>query len=208
MELKTFAWKVKSLDEEGCFTGLASTYGEPADLGGDVVTKGAFSKSIQDQGRGLPILWQHRADSPVGLGTISDHAAGLGLVGRLVMADPVARRAYAHLKAGSVRGLSIGYEPIKSSPRPDGGRNLHEVKLHEISIVTLPMNERAQVASVKALLQSLSSLSADDLDDDEVSDLRGIAQHVKRLLPAAAQPDNSAALKQWQAVDAALKKLL
>jgi len=215
MELKTFPLKIKSInddddEENGEFCGLASTYGEPPDLGGDVVMKGAFTKSIQDQGKGLPVLWQHRTGQPIGVGKIADAPTGLLLNGKLVMADPVARRAYAHMKAGSVRGLSIGYDPVKATPRDDGGRNLHEVRLHEVSVVTLPMNPKAEVAGVKALLPMLASLNADDLaDDDELLiDLRSIDRYVKRLLPRDTAAGQADALAQLKAIDDALKRAL
>jgi HK97 family phage prohead protease len=216
MELKTFPLKIKSIDDDNgdeCddreFSGLASTYGEPPDLGGDVVMKGAFTKSIQSQGKGVPILWQHRTGSPIGVGKIADAPTGLLLNGKLVMADPVARRAYAHMKAGSVRGLSIGYDPIKATPRDDGGRDLHEIRLHEVSVVTLPMNPKAEVAGVKALLPMLAALSTDDLaDDDELfNDLRSVDYCLKRLLPRERVDANVHQLEQLRAIDAALKRL-
>jgi HK97 family phage prohead protease len=217
MELKTFRWQIKTIadDESGEFSGLASTYGEPPDLGGDVVVRGAFAKSIQSQGKGLPVLWQHRTGQPIGVGKISDAPNGLLLDGKLVMADPVARRAHAHMKAGSVRGLSIGYDPIKATPRNDGGRDLHEIRLHEISVVTLPMNQRAEVANVKSLLPALAMLGSGDLEDDD--DLRGdlvlLSRHVKRLLPDDPDEDNEdddgneARLIQLRAIADALKRL-
>jgi HK97 family phage prohead protease len=212
VELKTFRWQIKSIadDESGEFSGLASTYGEPPDLGGDVVVRGAFAKSIQSQGKGLPVLWQHRTGQPIGVGKISDHPSGLLLDGKLVMADPVARRAHAHMKAGSVRGLSIGYDPIKSVDRNDGGRDLHEIRLHEISVVTLPMNPKAEVAGVKALLPVLAMMDSGDLEDDEelLADLFSLNHHVKRLLPQPkAAGDDAQQIARLQAIDAALKKL-
>jgi HK97 family phage prohead protease len=215
MELKAFPLKIKSIadsddDENGEFCGLASTYGPPADYGGDIVVPGAFTQSIKSQGKGLPVLWQHRTAQPVGIGKIGDSAGGLLINGRLVMADPVARRAYAHMRAGSVRGLSIGYDPIKSTPRDDGGRDLHEIRLHEVSLVTLPMNPRAEVAGVKALLPTLASLTAADLDDDDelLGDLRSIDHYVKRLLPRSRADADAAQLTQLKALDAALKAAL
>jgi HK97 family phage prohead protease len=216
MELKTFPLRIKSIsdndddDENGEFSGLASTYGEPPDLGGDVVLKGAFTKSIQSQGKGLPVLWQHRTGQPIGVGKISDQPNGLLLNGKLVMADPVARRAYQHLKAGSVRGLSIGYDPVKVTPRDDGGRDLHEVRLHEISVVTLPMNPAAQVNGVKALLPVLAMLDTDDLEDDDelLGDLLSLNHYVKRLLPPDRADGDASRLAWLRGIDEMLKRAL
>jgi HK97 family phage prohead protease len=215
MELKTFRWQIKTIgdndgDESGEFTGMASTYDGPPDYGGDVVLKGAFSKSIQSQGKGLPILWQHRTGQPIGVGKIADTPTGLLLNGKLVMADPVARRAYAHMRAGSVRGLSIGYDPIKSVDRADGGRDLHEIRLHEISVVTLPMNPKAEVAGVKSLLPLLAMMDSDDIEDDDelLGDLLSLNHHVKRLLPVSKASTDAAQMAQLRAIDEMLKRLV
>jgi uncharacterized protein len=213
MNQKSFALKMKSLSDEGSFVGWASTYNN-SDLGNDTVVPGAFTKSIQSQGKGITLLWQHRTDSPIGLGKLSDDAKGLQIEGQLLMADPIAARAYEHLKAGTVKGLSIGYDTIKSSPGPDGGRLLQELKLWEVSLVTFPMNERAVVNSVKSLHdveRVLSSLSTEDLSKQEtLNQLRVIDSELKRLLlNHGADPEEEKAdlLRELQAFAGELAQL-
>ena len=67
MFTQDFSLKLKSLDDEGSFTGYASTYGGPPDLVGDIIEPGAFAQSIAEQGKGYPLLWSHRTDEPIGL---------------------------------------------------------------------------------------------------------------------------------------------
>jgi uncharacterized protein len=56
-----------------------------------------------------------------------------GAFTELVLEVPEAKSAYALLKKGVIRGLSIGYDTIKSVM--DGGvRKLTELKLWEISL--------------------------------------------------------------------------
>ena len=62
---------------------------------------------------------------------------------------PKAREAYALLKARVLRGVSIGYDSIKSDIK-DGVRYLRELKLFEVSLVVTPMNELAMVTAVKS----------------------------------------------------------
>jgi HK97 family phage prohead protease len=215
MEYRAFAFKVKKPldddededDDEGLFSGFASVY-DNVDLGGDAVMKGAFSKSIQSQGKGLPVLWQHRTSQPIGIGKISDTPNGLAINGKLVMEDPLAKRARAHMKAGSVRGLSIGYDAVKSSPRDDGGRNLHEVRLHEVSLVTLPMNPLAEVSSVKALLPTLQALRTDDLEPEDIEDLLAADRYLKRLLPRGRADNDADQIAYLRSIDAALRAAL
>jgi HK97 family phage prohead protease len=193
METKTrdFAFRVigKSLDDAaGTFTGLASTYGGPPDLVGDVVEPGAFRQAIQNQGRGFPLLFAHDQSQPLGLAKISDSPAGLNVNGSLLMSDPAAQRAYEHLKMGSIRGLSIGYQtnPADVAYSGDGKvRSLKSVHLHEISLCAVPANPGALVQSVKSLAQvegvlrsyRPGSVTATDLDQ-----LRNINATLKTLL--------------------------
>jgi HK97 family phage prohead protease len=58
------------------------------------------------------------------------------------------RQAYALLKAKALRGLSIGFDTVRSVMKGKV-RQLTEVKLFEISLTPFPMNELATVTSVK-----------------------------------------------------------
>jgi HK97 family phage prohead protease len=143
---KTFKFSVKSLDEQGQFTGLASVYGN-VDLGGDVVMPGAFTKSLADRGGEIPILFQHDMREPIGLGKLKDGPSGLEIQGKLVLEVAKAREAYSLLKAKVLRGLSFGYDTVKSDIQ--AGVRYRELKLYEVSLVTVPMNELATVTAVK-----------------------------------------------------------
>ena len=147
MDQKTLKLQIKSLDEAGKFSGLASVYGN-VDLGGDVVVQGAFQKTLADRGGEVPILFVHDIRQPVGLGKLRDTAQGLSIEGALVLDVPKAREAYSLLKAKVLRGLSIGYDTIKSDVQ-NGVRYLRELKLFEVSLVVMPMNERATITAVK-----------------------------------------------------------
>jgi HK97 family phage prohead protease len=183
---------VKALDDSsGTFTGLASTYGGPPDLVDDVIEPGAFKAAIMNQpNNGYPMLWAHRSDEPIGTCRISDSQAGLRVVGSLLLADPTAQRAYMHLKAGSVKGISIGYSlPPESSGKTvidgQGIRHLSEVFLHECSLVAIPANPRAQVDSVKSLSQMerlLAGIKQGDMTDDVAAQLRRMDMQLRSLL--------------------------
>jgi uncharacterized protein len=148
MEHLNVKLQVKSLDEAGKFSGLASVYGN-VDLGGDVVEPGAFTKSIVDRGGEVPLLFHHDTSQPIGVVKLQDTSAGLMVEGQLVLATVKGAESYALLKARALRGLSIGYSHVKSV-MVAGVRRLREVKLHEVSLVSVPMNELALVTAVKA----------------------------------------------------------
>jgi len=189
MFTQDFTFRLKlPLGEDGTFSGYASTYGGPPDLVGDIIEPGAFTQSIQQQGKGYPLLWAHRTDEPIGLAKVSDDAKGLVVDGKLVLDDPTAQRAYSHLKAGTVRGMSIGYDLPRGEGKvlysDDGTRTLKEIRLHEISLVSIPANPKAQIVSVKCLADVERVLRGiDNPNDAEVArQLKSIDVELKRLL--------------------------
>ena len=161
--------KIKSVGDEGSFTGLGAAYNN-VDLGGDQIVPGAFSRTLA-AGKQYPVLWQHDAASPIGTCKVTDSAQGLVVDGTLLLEDPTARKAHLFLKAGVISGLSIGFETLQSQMSGDV-RELTELRLWEMSIVTFPMNESAQIQSVKSL----------SVSDDEVQHrLREIRRHQKAM---------------------------
>jgi HK97 family phage prohead protease len=189
MLTRDFSLKVKALDNSGTFTGYASTYGGPPDMVGDVIEPNAFKQAIASQGNGYPLLWAHKQDEPLGLARVSDSATGLVVSGSLLLSDPAAQRAYEHLKNGSIKAMSIGYTlpqgEGKVSYNDDGTRTLKEVHLHEISLVAVPANPRAQVVTVKSLAQIetvLRSYRPGDVTGDTLTQLKGIDAALKTLL--------------------------
>ncbi len=149
--------KIKSISESGEFEGYGSVFGVK-DSHSDIVIAGAFTKSLNNwQGKnGLPaMLWQHQIDEPIGVYTeMREDDTGLYLKGRLLIDDdPLAKRAYGHLKAGSIKGLSIGYN-LKDYEydRNKDAFILKEIELWEVSLVTFAANEEACVSDVKSAL--------------------------------------------------------
>jgi len=156
-------FEVKDVGADGTFTGIASVYGVE-DLGGDVISKGAFTKTIQENPT-IPILWQHKSDEVIGEGSVSEWQGKLMLKGTLDMEDATAQKAYGKMKRKLIKGLSIGFTTVKSAFGEVEGRmvrNISELKLWEVSVVTFPMLPAAQVTRVK---------SADE-QDAEIAELR------------------------------------
>lgn len=144
-------FEVKDVTAEGRFTGMASMYGE-VDLGGDVVERGAFAKTLAENPV-IPVLWQHKSDEVIGSGTIRNNRDGISIDGVLDMEDPTALKAYRKMKLGLMKGLSIGFNTVQDEIK-NGVRHLKEVRLWEVSIVTFPMLTSATVTSVKQMVSS------------------------------------------------------
>ena len=214
MQIRDYTLKLKALDDSGAFEGLASPYGDPPDFEGDVIAPGAFSQAIAQQGRGYPLLWSHKQDEPLGIARVEDSSAGLIVHGKMLMEDPAAQRAHAHMKAGSVKGISIGYTlpagSDKVAYRDDGARVLKEIRLHEVSVVAIPAAPRAQITTVKSLgdvRHALKSLGS-DFGNDELSELLEIDRELKRLLVGRDPAEVKAAtLRELQAFSADLQRI-
>jgi HK97 family phage prohead protease len=137
----------------GEFTGYASTFGN-IDLGGDIIERGAFLETLSRKSpKDVHMLLQHNARSyPIGDWLeMRENDQGLMVRGRLDLEDPDGARVYNAMKKGRLKGLSIGYFIPKGGADMDrnGTRRLKKISLEEISIVTVPMNPRAQANRVK-----------------------------------------------------------
>ncbi|WP_232491680.1 HK97 family phage prohead protease [Novosphingobium kaempferiae] len=123
------------------FAGYAALFGKP-DAGRDVIRAGAFARSLAERRDPLPLFWQHRADLRIGwVETAAEDARGLRVVATI---DNPAGAAGLALKRGTVTGLSFGYR-ARASHRTEAGRELLDLDLFEVSLVTHPMQHDARV---------------------------------------------------------------
>lgn len=157
---KVVGFDFKAVDEKaGTFSGIASVYGN-VDLQCDVVMPGAFTKTLRENDGQVPLLWQHDMDQPIGIARLTDSASGLLVSGEVDLDTAEGRRAHSALLKRYVKGLSIGYDTVQAKNRSDGARELHELKLWELSIVTFPANTRAVVTDAKQTDGVAAALSA------------------------------------------------
>ena len=148
-------------DKKGTIEGYGSIFNN-ADAYRDVVKPGAFQKSLakhKADGSSPAMLWQHQSDKPIGVWTdLAEDDSGLAVKGQLLIKDVAqAAEAYALLKAGAMKGLSIGYNVPDEGMEYDGDTNvwnLNEVDLWEISPVTFPANTQASVTNIKSILDA------------------------------------------------------
>ena len=145
------ALELKSFTESGRFAGYASVF-NVIDNQRDIMMPGAFKATLYNRKNQVKLLWQHQFEEPIGtVETLFEDARGLYIEGQLLLDITRGREVYTLLKAGAVSGLSIGYSPIRYVIDPDSGvRKLQEVELWEVSLVTFPANEDAQVTVVKS----------------------------------------------------------
>jgi HK97 family phage prohead protease len=154
-----FALQTKALDDEGHIEGLAAGYGN-VDFGGDVMLRGSISKSLASQTE-IPMLMYHKHDRPAGVWTeFKEVDEGLLVKGQLALGTNDGDQAHALLKRRALKGLSVGLNNVKAK-FVGVNRHIHEANLHEISLVSVPMNARTKVLSVKTA-DALTSWVAGD----------------------------------------------
>ncbi len=140
----------------GVFEGYASTFGN-TDRVDDVIVRGAFAKTLKDhQGRKRQIrmLSQHDRYTLIG-GFPSDDAfedeRGLFVKGNINLDTQSGRESFALMKQGVLEDMSIGFI-TRDSEMSDGKQMIKEVDLFEISLVTEPANQEAQITAIKAVV--------------------------------------------------------
>lgn len=157
-------WKADIEGEDtDILIGYASTFGGPPDFGGDIVVKGAFTQTIQQRiPAGKVVLTDghsYDARSIVGLVNAAvedDH--GLLIKARFSKAAS-AQEVKLKCAEGIIGALSIGYKALEVDWQRYAGegewngeivRLLKVVRLDEVAVTAMPMNEECRILSVKA----------------------------------------------------------
>jgi HK97 family phage prohead protease len=146
-------------DGEGRFEGYASIF-NGVDSYGDTIVPGAYKKTIKRKTGDRPIRmrWNHYGPVIGKWVEMSEDEKGLYVRGELTPGHSVAKDVYASMKHGAVSGMSIGYFPKSSRELPEGGRELREIELVEISVVEDPADLGARITGMKSAINELESL--------------------------------------------------
>jgi uncharacterized protein len=160
-QTRAFAFEVRAAGEDGVIEGYGSVFGV-TDAYGDIVAPGAFAGSLAahlTEGTMPAMLWQHDTSEPIGVWTeMVEDARGLRVKGQIVLETERGRAAHALLKAGALRGLSIGFVSKEWAYDAEADvRTLTGIDLWEVSLVTFPANGKATVDSVKGAVDKLVS---------------------------------------------------
>ena len=141
----------------GFFSGYASKFGG-VDSYGDTVMPGAYLSTLEMRKRPVQMRWNHYGEVIGKWLDIRETEHGLWVEGELTPGHSKAEDVYASLKHGAISGLSIGYRPIKAYPNENGGVDLHEIDLVEISVVESPADLAAQIGDVKSAIDDLKTV--------------------------------------------------
>ena len=147
-------FEVKSVnDDDRIIEGIATA--TTPDRSGDIIESSGAQFALP-----LPLLWQHDQKQPIGEVIaasvtpteirIRAKFASVAEPGRL---KDRLDEAWQSIKAGLVRGLSIGWKPLEVLPVKGAAFGLHVTKWlwAELSVVTIPANVDATILRVKDL---------------------------------------------------------
>src|SRR5258707_10723315 len=149
-------------DAKGIVEGYLN-YLNNIDFGDDRTMPGAFKRTLsvsyaRKTTQGLdylwPYLWNHDYSQlpPGGIFEANEDRRGLYIKTQLNMDIQMGRELYSSFKMGTMKKQSMGYRAIQVDWVKEDGRsirNLLEVAVMEGSAVVFPMNDLAQVDTVK-----------------------------------------------------------
>lgn len=180
-----FGFEIKAIDEAGYIAGIAAGYGN-IDHGGDVIMPGALTKAIAGRATVPMLLYHDHRRAVGGWNKFDETADGLRVEGRFAMKSPEGQAAHALAEAGALPALSIGYRATQH--RFEGKtRQLHELELHEVSLVPIGMNERAIVTQIKALIEEGKTPSVREFEDF-LRDAGGFSKSLATAIASKAAP--------------------
>ncbi len=208
-------FELKDADEKsGIVTGYASIFSN-IDSDGDMITPGAFTKTITERGPGsakprIKHLWQHDSWQPIGIPkTLKEDDKGLYFETQFGKDSFSQDKLQQHIDK-IITELSIGYNTVKQEDVMDTDgkiqyRKLIELKLWEYSSVTWGANSLTEVVSAKgetkeiiselnkrleALNKALKNTKYTDESCEQFEAEIGKIQNIIKSLPVI-EPDNS-----------------
>ena len=180
-----YGFEIKTIDEAGYIAGIAAGYGN-IDHGGDMIMPGALTKAIAGRST-VPMLLYHDHKRPVGSwAKFDERSDGLHVEGKIAVKSEGGREAHALVESGALAGLSIGYKTLRH--RIEGKvRQLHELALHEVSLVPVGMNERAVVTQIKSIIEGGSLPSVREFEEF-LRDAGGFSKSLAAAIAGKATP--------------------
>lgn len=139
--------ELRALDDGNTLVGYAAVFDSPSEPMPytELVRRGAFSKTLND-GADVRLLIDHEgvplARTRSGTLALEEDERGLRVEAELDPANPDAARVLSAMRRGDLSQMSFAFKTIKDSYNEDRSvRELKEVKLFDVSIVTFPAYE-------------------------------------------------------------------
>ena len=140
---------LSDIDENlGIVKGYGSYFGNK-DSDNDIIEKGSYRRTIKNNGSRVKYLYNHDIHKPIGkMKELYEDEKGLVFVAEIPKTT-FGSEVLELMKYEVIDENSVGIQPIEKEMGDDGIRRITEVKLYEISAVTLAANDKARIMSVK-----------------------------------------------------------
>lgn len=175
-EKKSFPAYISKAEGDAGIVGAYTSIMGNLDYGDDIITNGAFTKTISERGGKIRVLDNHnswsamdaigkitrieevnRAGLPLDLvAKYPDATGGLYVEIQFMLDDDISGGIFQRIKAGVIDEYSIGFEiiqqEIKQITTDEGDRRVRvikEIKLYEVSPVIFAMNDATTTVSAK-----------------------------------------------------------
>ena len=157
-----------SNDDSRTISGYASVFGN-RDSDNDVIEKGAFKRTIKAWGPEgkdrIKLMSQHDMSRPVARITeLKEDDKGLYIEAKFGTHTD-GEDHYRMVKEGLLNEFSVGFVSEQKSENEKGGFDITEIKLYEVSLVSVAANDEAIVTEVKS--QDISGLIK-QVENDEL----------------------------------------
>ena len=134
-------------EKKGIVKGYAS-YFNNKDSDSDIIRPGAYAKTIKENGHRVKYLYQHNMAQPLGkMVELVEDDKGLMFTAEIAKTT-LGNDVIELMKAGVITENSVGILPMQKEHKGDY-REITEVKLYEVSAVTLAANDQAKILDVK-----------------------------------------------------------
>ena len=149
LQFKNTTLGIKDVDlNKRTVVGYFSAFGNK-DSDGDVIVKGAFKKTIQENKDRIAHLLQHNINQPIGkIQKLEEDSFGLKFES-ILSKSTLGNDTLIQYQEGILKEHSVGFNVVKGEPREEY-YEIQEIKLWEGSTVTFGANPNTPVLGIKS----------------------------------------------------------
>ena len=199
---KASKFQVKETDDDNrTIKGYASVFNN-LDSDMDTIRKGAFNKTIKEWGpegkSRIKLVAQHNIGQPVAkITTLKEDQHGLYMEAKFGT-HTLGEDYYRQAKEGIIDEFSVGFVAKEKEENEKGGYDITQIKLYEVSMVTVAANDEAVVTDVKSAKLGEVSRLVKQIENEELAhkfetELLGLAA---LLNEKSIQPNSDRAVKE------------
>ena len=159
LDYKSHFGEIKDIDMKGRrVSGYLSSF-DNKDSDGDIIVKGAYSKSLKERKDQIFFLNQHNWAQPHGkFDELKEDGKGLAFVSNPLIDTSYSMDTLKLYEAGIIKEHSVGFITVKDEVKSDA-RYIKEIKLYEGSNVTLGANSNTPFTGFKSSLKEIDEQS-------------------------------------------------